>query len=181
MPKRTVGWSPNPNKANILKNSRDFQGAGTRFSAEGRNALAKAHMARRNAHMLELFLSLSALTSRARTANSGGRLRNIPTATPSCTAAILQRHSYPEPDQAAHFVPGRLRLNGLPVWEYLTSSVGRLYVMDMFADVERLHANFNRADSEAENVPFGLKALATRCAIDIIRDSAAATRASANR
>ena len=164
MAERTVGWSPNPNKANILKESRDFQTTATRFSAAGMNAMAKSHTGRRNAIVLESLLGLSALASSAKSAGASGRLREVPTASASCTAALLQRHSYPQPDQAAHFMPGQLRLNGVPVWEFVPHSVGRLYVMDMFADVERLHANFNRADSAAEDGPGGLKALAGRCA-----------------
>ena len=171
MANRTVGWSPNPNKANVLSEHRNFQASGTAVSAEGRNALAKVHTGRRNAHMLELFLSLGALASKSRAAGSGRRLREVPTSTASCTAALLQRYSYPRPDQAAHFMPGQLRLNGLPIWEYQANTVGRLYLMDMFADVERLPVNFNRADSEAESGPLGLKELAARCTGHIVRHS----------
>lgn len=168
MTSRDAG-SPNPNKAHVLRENRDFQSSGTAISADGRKALAKVHMGRRNAHMLEMFLSLSALASKSRSAGSGPRLREVPTSTASCTAALLQRYSYPAPDQAAHFMPGQLRLNSLPIWEYQTNAVGRIYLMDMFADVERLPSNFNRADSEAERGPTGLKALSAKCSGLIVR------------
>jgi hypothetical protein len=116
MVNRIMG-SPNPNKANILKNDPRFETSRTHFSAEGRNALAKAHTAQRNAHMLELFCGLSAMVSTARESDAASRLRGIRTATVSCTKAILQRYSYPAPDAGAHFVPGQLRLSGLPPWE----------------------------------------------------------------
>jgi len=174
-------WSPNPNKANVLKNSRDFQASGNRFSAEGRNALAKAHTAGRNARMLELLMGVSALASHARSANAAEGLRQVPGSSASCTRAILRRQWYRAPDQAAHFLPGQLRLDARPVWDYVPNSVGRLYLMDLFADVERLHANFNRADSAAENGPVGLKALAAHCAHLIVRDASVPKGGVANR
>ena len=180
MTTRSFG-SPNPNKASILRDDPRFQGSGTHFSAEGRQALARQHTAQRNAHVLELLCGLSAMASRGRDRHAGTRLRALPTASVTCEAAILQRYSYPSPDQGAHFLPGQLFMNGLPPWSYVSSSVARIFLMDMFADVERLNANFNRADSAAEAGPQGLKALAEACAMRVIRDPSLYSGGRANR
>ena len=180
MAKRSMG-SPNPNKATILQNDPRFEASRTHFSAEGRNALAKWHTAKRNVHMFELFCGLSAMASTAPASGALSRLRGISLATVCCTGAILQRYSYPAPDAGAHFVPGQLRLNGLPPWVFVTNWPARIFLMDLFADVERLHVNFNRADSAAEDGPNGLKELAAECASHIIRDPSASSGRGSNR
>jgi hypothetical protein len=179
MPNRTMG-SSNPVKAAILKNDPRFEASQTHYTAEGRSQMAKAHTANRNAHMLELLCGLSAMASAA----SGGpalRLRNLRLTTVNFTGAIRQRYSYPEPDAGAHLMPGQLRLSGLPPWEYVPHQVGRIFLLDLFEEVDRLHANFNRADSAAEDGPNGLKELAVEAATQILRDSSARPGGRANR
>jgi hypothetical protein len=76
-----------------------------------------------------------------------------------CQAAIRQNFSSSEsmthmglptgPMQAAHFLPGQVRIDGRPLWEYVNPMV-RAKVEFLFADVEHLPVVFNQADSAAE-------------------------------
>jgi hypothetical protein len=171
---RTFG-SPNPFKASILRNDPDFQTSRSQLSADQRQAAAKHHVVQRNRHALQLLLALSAMTSASQSPGSGSRRRGLSVATVNSGAAILQRHSYPEPDQGAHFLPGQVYLNGRTPWTYVANSLARLYVMDMFANVERLHRNFNTADSQAEKGPHGLTELMTECATRVVHHSTGPT------
>lgn len=68
----------------------------------------------------------------------------------TCQKAVLQNFSSPESMQAAHFLPGQLRIGGLPVWQLPSQvKVGRSLAF-MFAEVEHLPTPFNQADSQAE-------------------------------
>jgi hypothetical protein len=68
----------------------------------------------------------------------------------TCAAAIRQNFSSSNPMQAAHFLPGQLRIGARPIWELTRSPRARAKVEFWFAEVEHLPAPFNHADSEAE-------------------------------
>jgi hypothetical protein len=70
----------------------------------------------------------------------------------TCTAAARQHFtsSRAEGKQAAHFLPGQLRLNGRFPWLLLKHQATALKLEGLFGDVEDLPADFNKADSAAE-------------------------------
>jgi hypothetical protein len=181
LPSRRIIGPPNPNKANILKHQRGFESSRPHLSAEGRNALARNHTANRNAHVLDLLLGLSAMASVSRNRDAPSQLRRFELATVSCEKAIGQSYQYPHPDQGAHFLPGQLLLNGRPPWGFLTREPARIFLKDLFFDVERLHYTFNQADSAAESGPSGLRVLFAECARHIIRDPTIGPGGRANR
>jgi hypothetical protein len=77
-----------------------------------------------------------------------------------CVAAIRQNFSSSQsmtlmglptgPMQAAHFLPGQVRIGGRPVWEYAKDPATRGQIEFLFAEVEHLPLIFNQADSAAE-------------------------------
>lgn len=94
----------------------------------------------------------------------------------SCLAAIRQNFSSSQsgthmglptgPMQAAHFLPGQIIINGLPLWNYAKDTVTRGRIEFLFAEVEHLPAIFNQADSAAEakgNMAGLCAALTTAC------------------
>ena len=54
------------------------------------------------------------------------------------------------PSQAAHFLPGQIRVGGRNVWELASDYSGRSSLEFLFAEVEHLPVDFNQADSAAE-------------------------------
>lgn len=77
-----------------------------------------------------------------------------------CTAAVrqnfsssgnLQHMGLPAPrSQAAHFLPGQVRMGGRNLWQWFSRHTSPA-VEFLFAEVEHLPLAFNQADSEAEN------------------------------
>jgi hypothetical protein len=144
--------------------------------------MAYYHILGRNVHMLELLTGLSVMASGARHGGDAtSRLRGLHYPSVSCTGAILQKFRVDSPYAAAHYLPGQLRLNGLPPWEYLSDRWSRIFLQDLFADVEKLHELFNKADSAAEQGPEGLKELAAHCAAHVLNDPAPPDDGRANR
>jgi len=105
------------------------------------SALAVGHSNSRNARVVEVLCHLSLL-------RSVGAVRADATVT--CVAAERQHFSSPEGYQAAHYLPGQIQLNGRLPWAFLHNASSRLDFECLFADVEHLPANFNKADSAAE-------------------------------
>lgn len=70
----------------------------------------------------------------------------------TCTKAILQHYasSRAEGRQAAHFLPGQLKINGRNPWNFLQDRRTAEGLKGLFGDVEDLPADFNKADSAAE-------------------------------
>jgi hypothetical protein len=71
------------------------------------------------------------------------------------------------PHQAAHFLPGRIRIGGTDLWRFAPRPGARNAVEFLFAEVEHLPVPFNQADSaaEAKGQPLGLcAAFAQACA-----------------
>jgi hypothetical protein len=74
------------------------------------------------------------------------------TAAVTCTKAIRQHYtsSRAEGKQAAHYLPGQLRINGQCPWEFIPDWRSAQALEGLFGDVEDLPADFNKADSAAE-------------------------------
>jgi hypothetical protein len=107
-------------------------------------ALALAHGASRNRHVAQVLCFIALLRDPAR------RIRPmLPLPDVTCTAAERQFFSASEGDQAAHLLPGQIRIDGVLPWLYLGGEAAR-QLENLFASVEPLHADFNKADSAAE-------------------------------
>ena len=82
------------------------------------------------------------------------------TGTVECIAAIRQNFSSSQtmehmglptgPMQAAHFLPGQLKIGGKEVWLLASNPATRSQIEFLFAEVEHLPLPFNQADSAAE-------------------------------
>ena len=104
-----------------------------------------------------------------------------------CVAAIRQNFSSPRdmtsmgqplgPMQAAHFLPGQIRVGGRPIWELVRDPSTKGRVEFLFAEVEHLPLAFNQADTaaEAKGQAGGLcAALAKACSVMIAAPEAGA-------
>ena len=77
-----------------------------------------------------------------------------------CTAAVKQNFSSSKamthmgmptgPTQAAHFLPGQVRIGGKEIWQFATNPATRGHIEFLFAEVEHLPVVFNQADTAAE-------------------------------
>jgi len=76
----------------------------------------------------------------------------VQSATVTCTGAARQHFtsSRAEGKQAAHYLPGQLRINGHLPWIYIGNWRTAKKLEGLFGDVEDLPADFNKADSAAE-------------------------------
>jgi hypothetical protein len=105
--------------------------------------------------------------------------------TVTCVAAIRQNFSSSKemthmglpmgPTEAAHFLPGQVKIGGEDIWKLATDSVARAQMEFLFAEVEHLPAPFNQADTaaEAKGLEGGLcAALAQACTTVIPRSNA---------
>jgi len=112
------------------------------------------------------------------------------TGTVECSAAVLQNFSsgnsmthMGQPaghNQAAHFLPGHVRIGGREIWDFARNPSTRGHIEFLFATVEHLPLAFNQADSavEAKGKPDGLcAAFAQACATLIRRQVSAKTPA----
>lgn len=77
-----------------------------------------------------------------------GRIRDA--ARVDCIAAQRQHFRSTSGYQAAHYLPGQIRIDGNYPWNLIQDARTRLQFEILFADVEHLPANFNKADSAAE-------------------------------
>ncbi len=69
----------------------------------------------------------------------------------SVSAAIFQNYKASRGQQAAHYLPGQLKIQGKRVSHYATDPSTKRRLDCLFGDVDSLPANFNKADSEAES------------------------------
>jgi|GEM_PF-2024519 len=72
-----------------------------------------------------------------------------------CVAARVQDRQGGDGYQAAHLVPGAIKVNGLDVWDLITPTSGQMLKLQLqtkeaFAETRVLPAAANRADSQAE-------------------------------
>lgn len=68
----------------------------------------------------------------------------------SVSAAIFQNYSAFSGQQAAHYLPGQLKINGKRISHFVNDPKTKQRIDCLFGDVDSLPANFNKADSEAE-------------------------------
>lgn len=127
-------------------------------------AAARSHSLGRDRRVGQVMCYLSLM-------RSAGLIEN--SATVACTKAIRQHYSASraEGKQAAHYLPGQLRINGLCLWEFIANRRTAQELEGLFGDVENLPTNFNKADSatEAYSSVVGLKeSFAQSCRIVII-------------
>lgn len=107
-------------------------------------ARAIAHGCSRNSHVVKVLSYMALLRAEGR---AGPPLAVQPSV--ACTAAVRQFFSASDGDQAAHLLPGQIRIDGQFPWLYLQGAAAR-QLENEFAYVEPMHANFNKADSAAE-------------------------------
>ncbi len=69
----------------------------------------------------------------------------------TCTAAKRQHFSSSDGYQAAHYLPGQIMIDQQFPWTFIDDRRTRNSFECLFADVEHLPANFNKADSAAED------------------------------
>jgi len=106
-------------------------------------AAARSHSLGRDRRVGQVMCYLSLM-------RSAGLIVKIATVT--CTGAARQHFSSSraEGKQAAHYLPGQLRINGRYPWEFIVDRRTVHELEGLFGDVEDLPANFNKADSAAE-------------------------------
>jgi hypothetical protein len=75
---------------------------------------------------------------------------NLAVAQVMIEAAKRQMFSSTDTFQAAHYLPGQLRIDDEFPWIHVPGPTARLRLEYLFADVEHLPASFNKADSAAE-------------------------------
>jgi len=75
---------------------------------------------------------------------------NVASAAVMIEKAHTQMFRSPDGYQAAHYLPGQLRIQSELPWLLLPTTAAREQLQYLFADVEHLPAAFNKADSAAE-------------------------------
>ena len=73
----------------------------------------------------------------------------LPVPNVGCTAAVRQFFRADGGEQAAHLLPGQLSIDGIFPWLFLAGPAARK-LENLFAYVEPLRADYNKADSAAE-------------------------------
>lgn len=98
-----------------------------------------------------------------------------------CVAAVRQNFSSSQsmthlglpadPHQAAHFLPGQIRVGGREIWRFAVNPVTAGQIEFLFAEVEHLPVAFNQADTagEAKGQPGGLCAALAQACTTLIR------------
>jgi len=106
-------------------------------------AVARSHSLGRDRRVGQVMCYLSLM-------QSAGLIVKIATVT--CTGAARQHFSSSraEGKQAAHYLPGQLRINGQYPWYFIGDWHTARELESLFGDVEDLPADFNKADSAAE-------------------------------
>lgn len=106
-------------------------------------AVARSHSLGRDRRVGQVMCYLSLM-------QSAGLIVKIATVT--CTGAARQHFSSSraEGKQAAHYLPGQLRINGQYPWYFIGDWHTAREIESLFGDVEDLPADFNKADSAAE-------------------------------
>lgn len=107
-------------------------------------ALALGHGDARNGHVAQALCFVALLRDPARRTRPMLPLPNV-----TCIAAQRQFFSASGSDQAAHLLPGQIMIDGAFPWLYLAGPAARR-LENLFAYVEPLSADFNKADSAAE-------------------------------
>lgn len=151
------------------------------FDPEMARQQATSHVAGRNSRVIDVLCCLSMMASASKSGAGSGRLAGIARAVLTCEGAVLQDFKATEPDEAAHFLPGQVRVNGLCPWDYLSRGQSRIFLMKRFAAVEIRDEYFNAADSAAERGPDGLKEVFAEACRTVIQDPAPGPGGTINR
>nr|WP_156134875.1 hypothetical protein [Methylobacterium sp. ZNC0032] len=113
-----------------------------RLSSDQKRALN--HGLARNGRVAETLCFMALIRDPAR------RKRPIlPVPNVSCTAAVRQFFRADDGEQAAHLLPGQISIDGAFPWLFLAGPAAR-QLENLFAYVEPLRADYNKADSAAE-------------------------------
>lgn len=113
-----------------------------RLSSDQRRA--KNHGLARNGRVAETLCFMALIRDPTR------RKRPIlPIPNVSCTAAVRQFFRADDGEQAAHLLPGQISIDGAFPWLFLAGAAAR-QLENLFAYVEPLRADYNKADSAAE-------------------------------
>jgi hypothetical protein len=113
-----------------------------RLSSDQRRALN--HGLARNGRVAETLCFMALIRDPARR-----KRPMLPVPNVSCTAAIRQFFRADDGEQAAHLLPGQLSIDGAFPWLFLSGPAAR-QLENLFAYVEPLRADYNKADSAAE-------------------------------
>lgn len=108
--------------------------------------LAKSHAETRNGHVVKVLCWLALLRDAQ---NRSLALSPLPRVT--CEEARWQHFRERRPRQAAHVLPGQVMVDGRYPWLYFKDITRARTLQSLFAEVRALPANFNKADSAAEN------------------------------
>ncbi|TCR64320.1 hypothetical protein EV560_107409 [Bosea sp. BK604] len=108
-------------------------------------ASALGHSRARNGHVVKVLCHLALMRDPTQLARPLSAQRNV-----TCTAAERQFFSAPDGLQAAHLLPGQIKIDAALPWTFLLGPPSRR-LENLFGYVEPLHANFNKADSAAES------------------------------
>ena len=115
-----------------------------RLSSDQRRA--KNHGLARNGRVAETLCFMALIRDPTR------RKRPIlPIPNVSCTAAVRQFFRADDGEQAAHLLPGQISIDGAFPWLFLAGAAAR-QLENLFAYVEPLRADYNKADSAALTV-----------------------------
>lgn len=142
------------------------------FDPETARGQATSHVAGRNARVIDVLCCLSMMASASKSGAGPDRLAGLARAVLTCDGAVLQDFKAKEPNEAAHFLPGQVRINGLFPWDYLSGGASRVFLMKRFSAVEIRDEYFNAADSAAERGPSGLKEVFAEASRIVVRDPA---------
>lgn len=113
-----------------------------RFSSDPDRALE--HGLARNGRVAEALCFMALIRDPARR-----RRPMLPVPNVGCTAAVRQFFRADGGEQAAHLLPGQLSIDGIFPWLFLAGPAARK-LENLFAYVEPLRADYNKADSAAE-------------------------------
>lgn len=114
-----------------------------RFSSDQRRALN--HGMARNGRVAEVLCFMALIRDPARR-----RRPMLPVPNVSCAAAVRQFFRADDGEQAAHLLPGQISIDGAFPWLFLSGPAAR-QLENLFAYVEPLGADYNKADSAAES------------------------------
>lgn len=104
---------------------------------------------------------------------------NLATAHVLVEAAQRQLFRSPDGYQAAHYLPGQLKIGSQLPWLLIPNLAARARLECLFADVEHLPAAFNKADSAAEEK--GLREVFRAAGEAVLHDPHAPPRGAINR
>ena len=129
-----------------LRDRREYETFDSGLSADSRRAMAHQHMVGRTERVVKLLVATASMAAAARRPGASERLRSFNVGHVDCSKGELQAVSYPDPDAAAHYLPGQIKIGGLPPWEFLTNLRQREFLMLLFQDTDRLRVAFNQTD-----------------------------------